>query len=265
MERPLVDLRPPGRWLGRRTHLYRRVDSTNRIADELAERGAPEGTIVLADRQTAGRGRLGRSFFSPPGGLYLSVVLRPDIPAEDAPRYVFVAAVAVADAAAPHLDPRVRVEIKWPNDVLLAGRKTSGINLPARIEGNRVRSLVLGIGVNVNVAQDEIPSELLEVATSLRIARGRRLCRVEFAEGLLSRLEEEIDRLRRSGFEQTLDRWRKYFRMRGARVRVGGPGIAREVEGVVEGVDSAGALRLRTERGSERVVAGDVTILERAG
>lgn len=265
MERALLDLRPPGRWLGRRVHLYRAVDSTNRVAEALARNGAPEGTIVLADQQSAGRGRLGRSFWSPPGrSVYLSVVLRPEESLEKIPRYVFAAAVAVAAAAQDALGAAVQPEIKWPNDVLLGGRKTSGINLPAQADGQRVLSCILGIGVNVNVAPEEIPAELREIATSLRIAGGKAVCRVEFLEGLLARLEQEIERLRREGFAATLDRWLKSFRMRGARVRLGGPGVAREVEGIVQGVDSDGALLLRAGRETHRILAGDVTVLRGA-
>ena len=262
MERTLLDLRPPGRWLGRRAHLYRGVDSTNRIAESVARNGAPEGTIVLADQQSAGRGRLGRSFWSPPGrSVYLSVVLRPEEPLEEIPRYVFAAAVAVAEAVKQALGAAVQPEIKWPNDVLLDGRKTSGINLPAQVEGQRVLSCVLGIGVNVNVEADEIPEELREIATSLRIAGGKAVCRVSFAERLLGGLEDEIERLRREGFAGTLDRWLKSFRMQGARVRIGGPGFTRELEGIVQGVDTDGALHLRAGHATHRILAGDVALL----
>lgn len=262
MERALSDLRPSGKWLGRRIHLHRVVDSTNRIAEALAHEGAPEGTLVIADRQSAGRGRLGRSFWSPGGrSIYLSAVLRPEETLEQVPRYVFAAAVAVARAAQQVLPDTVPVEIKWPNDVLLAGLKTSGINLPAQTEGSRVRSCILGIGVNVNLSAEEIPEELREIATSLRIAGGRALCRVGFAEALLGTLEVEIDRLRREGFAGTLDRWLKSFRMRGARVRIGGPGVAKELDGIVQGVDSDGALLLRDGHETHRILAGDVTIL----
>jgi BirA family biotin operon repressor/biotin-[acetyl-CoA-carboxylase] ligase len=263
MDRTLGDLTLPTRWVGRRLELYRELDSTNRLAGELAQQGAPEGTLVVADGQTAGRGRRGRSFFSPPGsGLYLSLVLRPRIPAERAPEHVFAAAVAVAQTSRSWVPPDVRVEIKWPNDVLLDGRKTSGINLPAHLEGDRVRWLVLGIGVNVNVEKAEFPPELHAIATSLRIARGASLDRVGFAEALLVRLEHQLDRLRDGGFGGVLEAWRDFFRMQGARVRVGGPGVAREIEGTVWGVDEAGALLVQTERARERILAGDVALLD---
>jgi len=263
MDRTLGELTLPTGWLGRRLELYRELDSTNRLAEELANGGAPEGTLVLADGQTAGRGRLGRSFFSPPGtGLYLSLVLRPRIPADRAPQYIFAAAVAVAETVRAWIPPEVRVEIKWPNDVLLDGRKTSGINLPAKLEGDRVHWLVLGIGVNVNLTRADFPEELIPIATSLRVARGAPLDRVAFAEALLGRLEQRIDRLREGGFPEVLEAWRDFFRMQGARVRVGGPGVARAIEGTVTGLDSVGALLVQTERARERILAGDVTLLD---
>ena len=266
MERPLFELSPSTRWVGARLDLYAEVDSTNRIAEELARAGAPEGTVVLADAQTAGRGRLGRSFYSPPDrGVYLSLLLRPGTRADRAHRYGFVAALAVAETAAAWLPAEVEVEIKWPNDVLLDGRKTCGINLPVQLEGDRVASLAIGIGVNVNLTASDFPPELRQTATSLAEAAGRRLDRTRFTEALLERLEWEIDRYRADGFDRVLDAWQKYFKMRGSVVRIGGPGIAHEVEGVVEGVDDEGALLIRGDRMRERILAGDVTVLRRKG
>jgi BirA family biotin operon repressor/biotin-[acetyl-CoA-carboxylase] ligase len=265
MGRDLRELKPPGRWVGRRLDVHDCVDSTNLIAEDLARAGAPEGTLVISDRQTAGRGRLGRSFHSPGGrSLYLSLLLRPACRPEELHRAVFVAAVAVAETARARLPADVAVEIKWPNDVLLGGRKTSGINLPAHVDASGVHWAVLGIGLNVNATLEDFPPELHEIATSLRMAGGRELDRVEVAEELLGRLEAGLDLLAGSGFEQVLDRWRNFFRMRGDRVRVGGPGVPREIEGTVTGVGPDGALLLDTGAGTDRILAGDVTVLARS-
>jgi BirA family biotin operon repressor/biotin-[acetyl-CoA-carboxylase] ligase len=262
MERSLFELKPPTRWLGRRVDVYREVDSTNRVAEQLALRGAPEGLLVLADSQSAGRGRMGRSFYSPGGcNLYLSLLLRPRMDPRHLPQHVFVAALALAETVAAHLPSSVPIEIKWPNDLLLGERKTSGINLVAQLERGRVGSLVLGIGVNVNIREEEFPAELRPIATSLRAARGEPVDRVALCEALLSRLEAELERFRREGFEGVLEGWTKYFRMQGERVRVGGPGISREIEGVVEGLDSDGALLVRSDRALERILAGDATLV----
>jgi len=266
MDRTLFELSPPTRWLGARLDVFEEVDSTNLVAERLGHQGAPDGTLVIADRQTAGRGRLGRSFFSPGGrSLYLSLLLRPAMPPEQVHRHVFAAAVAVASCARAALPKQARVEIKWPNDVLIDGRKTSGINLPVHMDGGGVVFAVLGVGVNVNLLREDLPEELREIATSLAIAAGKPLDRVALCEELLAQLEREIDCLRAGEFGAVLDRYRKSFRMPGARVRIGGPGVAREVIGTVLGVDEEGALLLRPHGGAaervERVLAGDVTVL----
>jgi len=266
VDRALFELTPPTRWLGARLEVFAEVDSTNLVAERLGHEGAPDGTIVIADRQSAGRGRLGRSFFSPGGrSLYFSVLLRPAMPLEHVHRHVFAASVAIAACARAALPARCAVEIKWPNDVLIDGRKTSGINLPVHVDAERVVFAVLGIGVNVNLGADELPAELREIATSLSIAGGKSLDRICFAEELLAQLERELDLLRAGEFALVLDRYRKSFRMPGAKVRIGGPGVAREVIGTVLGVDEEGALLLRPSTGGadsvERVLAGDVTLL----
>jgi BirA family transcriptional regulator, biotin operon repressor / biotin---[acetyl-CoA-carboxylase] ligase len=265
MDRPLSELKPRTRWLGRRVEVHDEVDSTNTIAEQRGIDGAPDGLVVLADRQTAGRGRLGRSFFSPGGrSLYLSALLRSELPPEHMHRHVFGAAVAVAECARAVLPESCRIELKWPNDVLIEGRKASGINLPVQLEGSRVRFGVLGIGVNVNLEQAELPEELRAIATSLRIAGGKPLDRVAFGEALLARLEAELDDVRAGAFEAVLERFRKSFTMAGKEVRIGGPGLSREVVGTVQGLADDGALLVKP-RGApvERILAGDVTLLHR--
>lgn len=262
MDSDLRTLKPDTRWLAHPLEVHGEIDSTNLRAEALAAQGAPAGTIVMADRQTAGRGRLGRSFFSPGGvGLYFSAVLRPGCPPERAHEHVFAAAVAVAECAAHELGDRSAVAIKWPNDVQLRGRKTSGINLSVQLRDGRVDSLVLGVGVNVNTPCEDFPPELRELATSLRVELGRPLDRGAFAAALLERLEAELDRLA-GGFSEVLDHWHNFFRMRGERVRVTAE-PARAIEGAVAGVDGSGALLIESSSGIERVVAGDVTLLRR--
>jgi BirA family biotin operon repressor/biotin-[acetyl-CoA-carboxylase] ligase len=262
MERGLDQLAPATRWVGRRLDFHAVVDSTNLVAEALARAGAPDGTVVLADRQTAGRGRLGRSFFSPAGrGLYLSLLLRPQMPADQLHHHVFAAALAVVEAAEPLLPAGTRLEIKWPNDVWIEGRKACGINLPVQLQGERVISAVLGVGVNVNTRAGEFPTELRGLATSLFLAAGREIDRAQFAESLLAALERWIDRLRAGDFAGVIAAWRARLALLGARVRIAGPGVPRPREGIARGVDSAGALLLETEAGVERVLAGDVNLV----
>lgn len=266
MARSLRELKPATRWLGAELEVHDSLASTNQLAEERARSGAPDGTVILADRQTAGRGRLGRSFFSPGGrSLYLSVLLRPSCPPEQVHHHIFAAAVAVATVAREQLPPSVDVAIKWPNDIQLDGVKTSGINCPAHIQGAAVHWAILGIGVNVNTELEEFPPELRTLATSLRLAAGAPLDRVAVGEALLTRLEQQVDALRAGAWPRVLEAWRNFFKMQGSRVRVGASGGSDEtgLEGVVRGVDPEGALLIDTASGRQRIVAGDVSLIEK--
>jgi len=250
------------RWLARDLRYFDEIDSTNRVALDLAREGAAHGTTVVADSQTAGRGRLGRSFFSPRGtNLYTSIVLRPAVTTVEAPAWILASAVAVADTVAGFVSDPEQVEIKWPNDVLLGGRKTCGILMELGAEATRVAYLVLGIGVNLNVDPAEFPEEFRSTATSLREHREDPVERVPFACRLYENLESTLDTCQREGFAGVLPRFERLFRMVGRPIRV------RDMDGgvrggTVAGIDGDGALLLDTGgAGSpERVVAGDVTL-----
>jgi BirA family biotin operon repressor/biotin-[acetyl-CoA-carboxylase] ligase len=248
-------------WLGRRIHYFDAIDSTNRVALELARDGAEHGVAVIAEAQSAGRGRLGRSFHSPAyENLYTSIVLRPDLEIAEAPAWILAAAVAVSDAVATSLGDDAAVEIKWPNDVLLAGRKTSGILMELGAEAARVEYLVLGIGVNLNVDRETFPDEFRELATSLASHGGRKIDRIAFTRQLYTSLEGVLDACAEGGFEAVRSRFDERFRMRGRRIMVSQMD-GRESSGTAVGIDGDGALRLRTDDGEERrVIAGDVTI-----
>ena len=240
------------------------TDSTNRVAADLAREGAEHGTTVVAEGQSAGRGRLGRAFFSPPyANLYTSIVLRPNLDTARAPTTILAAAIAVAETVAAFVGEPDAVEIKWPNDVLLGGLKTSGILMEMGAEATRVRHLILGIGVNLNVARESFPEDFRGLATSLATHRGAQIDRVAFAARLYDNLETTLDRHADAGFEALRPRFEARFRMRGCQIRVldaiGGKGAA--IEGTATGIDIDGALLvLRSDGTQERVVAGDVTI-----
>jgi BirA family biotin operon repressor/biotin-[acetyl-CoA-carboxylase] ligase len=249
------------RWLARDIRYFDTADSTNRVARELAREGVAHGTAVIAEGQTAGRGRLGRSFYSPPYlNLYTSVVLRPNVSTAEAPTWILASAVAVAETIAATLDDGVCVEIKWPNDVLLSGLKTSGILMELGAEATRVEYLILGVGVNLNVDRATFPDEFRDVATSLASHGCRRVDRIAFTRALYGNLEEVFDACAERGFDAVRQRFDDRFKMRGRRIRV----IqldGSEWSGTALGIDAHGALRLETPGGEEiRVVAGDVTI-----
>jgi BirA family biotin operon repressor/biotin-[acetyl-CoA-carboxylase] ligase len=252
------------RWLARRFVWLEDTDSTNRVAAELARDGAPHGTTVVAEGQSAGRGRLGRRFFSPPFlNLYTSIVLRPALDTARAPTVILAAAIAVAETVAAFAPAGATVSIKWPNDVLIDGLKTSGILMEMGSEATRVAHLVLGIGVNLNVERDAFPDEFRALATSLATQRGTPVPRADFAAHLYDTLEAVLDLHAQGGFEAVRPRFEARFAMRGRRVCVldGDGRAAPIVEGVAAGIDADGALLVDRDDGArERVVAGDVTI-----
>lgn len=250
------------RWLGREIHHFEEVDSTNRVAFELARDGAAHGTAVVAEAQTAGRGRLGRSFFSPPArNLYVSIVLRPEVTTAVAPTFILAAATGVADSVARELaDTGDAVEIKWPNDVLIRGRKTSGILMELSAEATRVSHMILGIGVNLNVSREEFPEEIRDLATSVGDAANRTIDRAAFARQLFVDLERTFDDCASKGFGPVRTAFEARFRMAGRPVRVLEFGGA-ETSGTAVGIDADGALLIeRADGPTVRVIAGDVTV-----
>jgi len=249
------------RWLGREIHYRESTDSSNRDAFELARQGAPHGSVVIAEQQTAGRGRLGRSFFSPAfENLYASFILRPALNTVDAPTLIPSAAVAVAEAVAAFARDAGRVEIKWPNDVQIAGLKASGILMEMSAEATRVEFVIMGIGVNLNIEREHFPDEFRERATSLRSALGHEIDRLAFTRTLFEVLEEVLDRHAEHGFAGLRDRYEARFALAGKEVRVLEM-EGRETLGVARGIEADGALSLELASGEVvRVIAGDVTL-----
>ena len=173
--------------VGREIICYDAVDSTNIVLKELARQGAENGTVVVADTQGTGRGRMERAFFSPPGkGIWVSILLRPDFLPQEAPKCTLMAAVAVAQAMEKF---GLRAAIKWPNDILHDGRKLVGILTEMSAEMDRVNYIVIGIGINVNIAEEDFPEELRPIATSLMQMKGEPLSRVAFLQELLRALD----------------------------------------------------------------------------
>jgi len=232
------------------------VDSTNLLAAQLARDGAPEGTVVLAERQTAGRGRLGRTWESPAGvNLYASVVLRPSVPPIEVPRLTLVAGIAVADAIVATAP--LRPAIKWPNDVLLAGRKVAGVLTELEAEAERVRFVIVGIGVNLNAGASDFPPELADKATSVALASGAPVDRAAFAGRLLGALDPLYEEFLRGGFVALRPRYDAYHCLPGRRVTIDG---RPPITGTVRGVDDEGALLVEDGGVVRRVVSGEVTL-----
>ena len=245
--------------LGRRIEYFDTIDSTSTAARRLAAAGAVEGTVVIADTQTKGRGRLGRTWASPPlRNLYLSIVLRPPLAVAAAVQLTLVAGVAVAETIREWVPD---VAIKWPNDVVVDGRKLAGILTEMEADDDRVRFVILGIGVNLNVAPEDFPEELRHKATALSAAAGRPIERTTFADRLLSHLDERYTLFLANGFAAIRPLWEACSCLTGRAVQIDGAGQRRA--GVVTGISDDGALILRDAAGRDvRVVAGDVTVVD---
>ena len=242
------------RFVGRQLEYRAVLGSTQDLARELARASAPQGTVVLAGRQTAGRGRLGRSFISPRGGLYFTVILRPAL--EHLRSLPIVAALAVARGLEQVAG--LRTALKWPNDVLVGGRKICGILVESEVTGPTVNHVLLGIGVNVNADMSAYP-EIAAIATSAAAEAGHSVSREALAAGILSELEELY--LAAQVGRRVRDEWRARLQTLGRRVRVTcGETVE---EGLAEDVDGDGSLILRRPDGSRvTIAAGDVTLRE---
>ena len=241
--------------LGRKIHHFEELESTNDEAHRLAEAGALHGEVVVADFQTRGRGRRGRSWVAPRGkAVTFSVVLRPAIAPVRAPEITIAAAVAAAEAAREMGAASAR--IKWPNDVECKGRKIAGLLTELRAEPDRVRHAVLGVGFNVSLQMRDFPEELRPVATSLLLESGERQPRPLVCARLLEHVEEWLSLHETEGFGPVADRWRELSSTLGRRVRITG---ADPIEGDAVDLAEDGALLVRTGPGAlVRVLAGDV-------
>lgn len=236
-------------------HHFETLDSTNNYAKELAAREAPEGTVVIAETQTGGRGRLGRDWNSPPGaGLYVSVVLRPMLPPMELPQITLTTAVAVVRAVRRVTE--VSPGIKWPNDLLINGKKLGGILTEMETESDRIRHVVIGLGLNVNNL--DFPAELKKIATSLAQALGGTFSRVELLKAWLEEFEDLYELFLNQGFADVLSEWKRYA------VTLGRPVTVRQGSKAISGqaVDVApdGALLLQIPGGEVvRVTSGEIT------
>lgn len=244
--------------IGRDIRVFEETTSTNDIIEKLARDDVKEGVVVFAESQTKGRGRLGRKWISPSRkGLWFSILLRPELRPQETTQLTVAAATAIrrAIAATPGLKPK----IKWPNDILLSGRKVAGILTELSAELDRVKHIILGIGVDVNLTGAEFPQELRKLATSLKIETGRTISRPELAVEILRELDHDYARVCTGNFEAVADEWEEHCETIGhpVTIQVG----ERRIRGRAESLDDDGALLLRSEHGQlERITGGDVTV-----
>jgi BirA family biotin operon repressor/biotin-[acetyl-CoA-carboxylase] ligase len=237
--------------LGRRVFIFPSTDSTNRVALDMGRKGAPHGQAILAESQTAGRGRLGRTWNSPAGkGIYLSVILRPKLELAQVSKLTLAAAVAAAEAL--EAAGIKNVQIKWPNDILIKSRKICGILTEMVAEADRVECVILGIGINVNSAQADLPSH----ATSLKLEAGKAFDRSLLVAELLNRLEERLSQVTGRSWEAVRAAWNQRSAVKGKSVKV--TTLSEAVQGTAQGLDPSGALLVKTREGVKKVYSGDV-------
>lgn len=244
--------------VGRDIRVFEQTTSTNDVVEKLARDGVKEGVVVFAESQTKGRGRLGRVWTSPTRkGLWFSILLRPDLRPQETTQLTVAAATALWRAI--HEETGLAPEIKWPNDILVRGRKVVGILTELSAEVDRVKHVTLGVGVDVNLAANEFPVELRKIATSLRIESGELVSRADLATTILRELDRDYARVCAGKFSEVADEWEEHCSTIGQRVVISMGD--RRLRGRAESLDDDGALRLRTEHGRlERIIGGDVTL-----
>lgn len=254
----LAGIADPGRLTGREIIFFPSAGSTNTLAADLAAQGAPEGTVVIADSQTAGRGRLGRSWFSPPGAnLYMSVILRPRLSPAESLLLTLMTAVACAHALSGMLPSGPAV--KWPNDLIVNRRKLGGILTEMRADRSSLHFAIVGIGINVNTKIADMSEDLRGTATSLAEESGRPESRLKVTSEVLNHLDHWYSLLTAGRRREILDAWRSLSASLGTMVRVtNGPDL---LTGYAEDIDEYGYLIVRTGAGPQRITAGDVEIL----
>jgi BirA family biotin operon repressor/biotin-[acetyl-CoA-carboxylase] ligase len=244
--------------IGRDIRVFEQTTSTNDVIEKLARDGVKEGVVVFAESQTKGRGRLGRKWISPTHkGLWFSLLLRPNLRPQEATQLTVASATALRRAI--HSETGLNPEIKWPNDILVHGKKVAGILTEMSAELDRVRHIILGIGVNINMSAGEFQPELRKFATSLKIESGRTISRADLATAILRELDGDYARICGGCFAEVADEWEAHCTTigRDVTIRIG----ERRLRGRAESLSDEGALLLRTEHGHlESVTGGDVTL-----
>jgi BirA family transcriptional regulator, biotin operon repressor / biotin---[acetyl-CoA-carboxylase] ligase len=247
--------------VGNNIHFFSEVESTNDVLCRLARDGAPHGTVVIAECQTKGKGRLNRQWQSPPGcNIYASIALRPPIEPVYAPQITLMTGVAVAELLSEYCTGAVT--LKWPNDVQIGGKKVCGILAEMSASaGGGVDFIVVGIGINVNIRKKDFDESIHDTATSLAEEAGHDISRLDLTAKLFDRFDALYTRLLESGFGSIKDAWLSYCDMVGKQARVI---FKNDIEsGKVLGIDDIGALVISDKKGkTKRVIAGDASVVK---
>ncbi|NQT22777.1 MAG: biotin--[acetyl-CoA-carboxylase] ligase [Candidatus Omnitrophica bacterium] len=239
---------------GKEIYSYEKIDSTNAVAYDLAEKGAKEGVVVIAEEQKKGKGRIGRTWVSPPGGIYLSCIIRPRLTPNEIEEFTLVAALCISNSIRDVTG--LQSQIKWPNDILVNGKKVCGILTEMKAEIDRIDFMILGIGINVNTNDKNLPPN----ATSLKKELKKTVSRIDLVRKLLFNLEKEYTIFRKEGFSNIRDKIKTLSATLGRRIKV--TTADKIYEGEAIDIDEQGALILRLDTGiMKRILSGDVALL----
>jgi BirA family biotin operon repressor/biotin-[acetyl-CoA-carboxylase] ligase len=244
--------------IGKKVHVFPKVDSSNTVAFQLALKGASEGEVVIVESQTTGKGRMGRRWESPAGvNIYLSIILRPLFPPSKIPLITLMTAVACTEGIEEVTG--ILPAIKWPNDLLLGEKKLGGILTEADMEMDRINFVIVGIGINVNMTRGAFPPSIRDTASSLQEALGKQISRILIIQAILRRFELWYTRFKEGRVEAITRRWEELSQIRGKHVSVDFMGET--VQGQVLEIDADGALLVQEAGGElKRIVAGDVHV-----
>lgn len=244
--------------IGRSVYFYETVPSTQKLAKELALNGANHGTLIVADEQTEGRGRLVRNWYSPKGtGLWMSLIIRPEIAIQQAPQLTLLTAVAVVEAIKDVAG--IQPEIKWPNDILISGKKVCGILTELQAEESHIQSLIIGIGINVNQKQEDFPSELQTIATSLKIEADKLIDRTKLLQCFCYRFEKLLNTYIDNGFLPIKQLWEGYSCSIGREITA--RTLNGNYHGLALGINEDGVLLLKQQSGEIReIYSADIEI-----
>lgn len=240
------------KYIGSKIYYFKEVDSTNDVAKELAAEDAKEGTVVIAETQRRGKGRLGKRWISPPGGVWMSLILKPKILPVHAPRLTLVTGIAAAKTIKNECE--LDVGIKWPNDILIDEKKACGILTEVSAKGDKINHIVVGVGIDANVDVDLFPAELREGATSLKRELGRDIPRAKLVQRFLENFENVYDEFKEAKFPDLLREWRRFSKTIGSYVKVKTKGGV--IEGEAVGINRDGALIIELDDGSLKKIIG---------
>jgi BirA family transcriptional regulator, biotin operon repressor / biotin---[acetyl-CoA-carboxylase] ligase len=246
------------KFMGRNIHFENEVTSTQKVAHELATSGAKEGTIVVADRQTQGRGRMARTWHSPKQkGIWMSMIVKPILPLNMTPQLTLLTAVAIVQAIEELTG--LHPQIKWPNDILVNKKKLVGILTELQAEADQVHSVIIGVGMNVNHAEEDFPEELRKIATSIKLETGEFCDRAAIIQAILYHFEKLYLTYLEHGFKPIKLLWESYSFSLNQRLTA--RTLAGVKHGVSLGIDDEGVLLLKTDEGQiEKIYSADIEI-----